>query len=170
MDSVTRLCDFWKFLVTNLLTKKYPKYLETFGIFLKTFNLSKNGRGYFWAALRKYWTTIYFNIWLHCYWVSRSYSIFGALSWNKKVLYFWLLVLMGYFHWRPVARASDLYFELDIVLVQKVGDIVDKGHRKLKRPFLPRTQGRDIAAHPVAQWRSLTMKVLYNLICWYLTS
>ena len=51
LDSVTRLGDFWKFLVTTFLTKIYQKIGNFLGYFVKPNSLLKAAAATFWAFL-----------------------------------------------------------------------------------------------------------------------
>ena len=71
LPKVTRLGDFWKFWLTNLLTK----VAQIFGKFLCYFEshhlFSKNCGSYFFGNYWKFWATFYSNFWSH--WFSRFY-------------------------------------------------------------------------------------------------
>ena len=65
MNSMTRLGNFFKKLVTNISTK-VAKCFVTLGYFEKHHFSSKNSRGCFLANFWKIWATRYFGIWSHC--------------------------------------------------------------------------------------------------------
>ena len=61
--SVTRLGDFWRFLVTNFLLKVAQMYGDFSG-FLKSIPFDvKTAVATFLAGIRVIWTTVYYNIW-----------------------------------------------------------------------------------------------------------
>ena len=64
--SVTRLGDFWKFLVTKSLTKVAQMYGNYWGYFEKHHFLGKNSCCYYLAASGIFLSTFYPNIWSHC--------------------------------------------------------------------------------------------------------
>ena len=64
-NSVTRLDDFWKFLVTKCSTKVAQMLGNYLGYFEKQLNLSKKCWGYILSAFEKFLATFYSNIWSH---------------------------------------------------------------------------------------------------------
>ena len=65
MISVTRLGDFWNFLVTNYVTKVTRLFSDFMGSLKKHCFLSQTGEATFWTTFVKTWATFYFNIWSH---------------------------------------------------------------------------------------------------------
>ena len=64
-DSVTRLDDFWNFLV-NLFYKSNPNVCRLFASCENHRFLSQTSEATFGATFVKAWGTFYFNIWSHC--------------------------------------------------------------------------------------------------------
>ena len=62
LSNVSRLGNFWKFLVKNILTK-VAKIYGAYWAILKHYFWSKNECDYFWQTGGNIWATCYFNIW-----------------------------------------------------------------------------------------------------------
>ena len=63
VNSVTRLGDFWKFLVTNFITRVAKMFGDLLGYFERF--LSKSAVKTFWAIFGKNWAPFNSNIWSH---------------------------------------------------------------------------------------------------------
>ena len=72
-SSVTRLGDFWKFLVTNFGTKVAQIFVKHLYKFEKGTQVKPSVVA-FGQLLEKNWATIYSNVWSHC-WVTSPFSV-----------------------------------------------------------------------------------------------
>ena len=119
--SVTRLGDFWKFF--KISNKSSPNDWQLFGQCWKTPLLSKNSCCYF---LGNFWTTFYYNIWSHWFWLTFDCQITDKPFPRGEIHVGGKNVAVGYYN--DEDKTKEEFYEEDGVRWFRTGDIGEFHH------------------------------------------